>query len=305
MGLLERAVSGDYLPKLHHDNNNSPFREEMGLLKAAPSFLKWIVESWNIPQAVLLAYEEDTDSFIPVETVGFDVTTRRRLIIEKQRAIEWLKGETFFHLKDKSHYSTYFSSREVGLSNSLMGISCCKNKDPFALVLLLLDEGDYRTIRKENLSALENEEIIQKLYKALNPSESSGKSLPKIQERSDLQKKIMTEGEEHILLKLNISSLLKLALVEDPLKEHHDKRKEILFLFTSFFNERISLFLDEGENIYILHPQELFPGIKLMENQLYLGLKQLLGENVSSDHVQLNLLDTPLDRKALDHFLEI
>ncbi|MDC7224711.1 MAG: hypothetical protein PQJ60_13280 [Spirochaetales bacterium] len=304
MGLLDRAVSEEFLPSLPVNGENPPFPERMALLEGASCFLKWIISAWQTPQAVLLSYEKRSDSFVPVETADFDVTSRRKMIIERSTLADWLQGDLSFQLFDKSLYSPYFSSRERGLSHSLLGLACRREEELFALVLVLLKEDDRRILDRRDLAVLENRDIMNRLYKSLFPSESSEKKSTERLEGEELSRRILTEGENRVLLKLNITSLLEQGTPSDSLKEDHQKKEEVLSLFRAFFNERVTLLSDRKNNLYILQPRELFPGLKLMESQLYLGFKELLGEGITPDSIRLNQLESLQDRKSLSSFLE-
>ena len=301
MGLLDRVISEESFPALLN-GGVKPFDDKMGVLEGAPRFLSWICGTWNVSRAALLSIDKRTDSFIPSEMTGFDVTTKRRLMIEASTVRSWLGDRIFVQLNDSSLYSPYFSTRETGRSSSLIGIACWKDSLCFALVVILLEEDDKRILTEDSLPVLQDNEAMGRLFKSLFPAESTERESLKKLDGETLKKRILTEGENRILLKIALPSLIEMTVNADPLKDSHDCRGELLALFSSFFNERVKLFLDEEDNLFILQPSDLFPGPGLMENQLRLGLEQLIG-GVMSEPIAMKLLETPTDKKELERFL--
>ena len=304
MGLLDRVVSAASLPSLHSDKEGGPFREEMGVLEGAPLFLSWVIENWQTEKAALLIYNENTDSFLPVETKGFDVTSKRRMIFERKVILSWLKGSRSFELTDSLLYQDYFSSRETGRSGSLIGLSCQLDQNIFALVIVLLDEDDTRKLNGENLTVLDDRPVMEQLKKALFPDESGKKKKEDRLGQEDLLRRILTEGEGKVLTKLSLDRLIEKAAYLDPLKDRHDCREEVISLFSSFFNERVTLLRDESSQLFILQPAELFPGSALLKKQLLLGLGQLLGSELEEEDLPMELLENPSEeKKVLERFL--
>ncbi|MDC7221740.1 MAG: hypothetical protein PQJ59_17540 [Spirochaetales bacterium] len=304
MGLLDRAVSGESFPDLPLSDDATPFNNPMGVLEGAPHFLKGIIESWDVSQAALMSFDEELDSFIPRETIGFDVTTKRKLIIEQNTLSHWLQGNSIFQINESDSYAPYFSAREAGLSRALLGLACRREESIFALVLILLSEEDKRNMTRNSLSLLENDGIMEKLYRSLNPGKNETREETRLYERKELGQKILTEGEEKVLIKMNLTRLLELSAQTAPLKEEHDRKSELLSLFSSFFNERVQIFLDGQDNIYLLQPVRLFPGKELLHNQLFLAFQQLMGQKVSSHDILFDILESPSDQKSLDQFLD-
>ena len=304
MGLLDRVVSGETLPALHTEETEHPFREDMGVLEGAPRFLNWVIRTWHTEKAALLVLDRGSETFIPAEITGFDVTTKRRLILDKSVVEDWLQGQNAFELNDPALFHSFFSAREAGRAGKLIGLGCRLDEELFALILILLDEDDQRSMKLTEIPMLEERETMAKLHKSLFPDESGKDGNIDILDSADLMRRFLTDGDGKVIIKLFLPPLISFASSLDALKDEHDCRGEILSLFPSFFNERVSLFLDHAMNLYIMQPDKLFPGTGLMKNQLLLGLGQLLGEKPEEVHLPMAVLENPAtDRKGLEEFL--
>ncbi len=301
MGLLDRAVLSETLQPLSVDGLTG---RDTGLLERPTLLLNGMGRTWGLDRGALLSLDRKTNTLVPLEITGFDTTTRRRLILERERAVEWLGGKRFFLLRDSGLYGSYFSAREMGLSSSLLGISFQSEESGlFALVLFLLDEDDRRGAPSPDFPFSVEGEIETWLYKALFPSEKADRDRITLLEEEELHRTLLTEGEDSVLLRIPLTPLLEYVTSRESLKESFDSRNEILGLFASFFNERVQLYIDRRDSLFILQPRELFPGVRLMENQIRLSLEQLVGAGIGEDLISLSVLPNPGIKRDLEQFL--
>jgi hypothetical protein len=302
MGLLDRASLRDSFAPPSPEAIRENLRDDIGLLEKPPRFLKFLAETWDLGRAALLS--ADGHAYAPTDIFGFDATTKRRLVIEKEVVSLWLGGEDFFQLTDLSPCAPFFSVRELGLSSSLVGIALReKGEVPFALFLFLTEEDDRRQLTAEAISSVLDKDVTDTLRHALSPTKRADESRILSLDEDELLKMILTEGENQALLKISLTQLYDFFKTRDPLKEMFDIRNEIQGLFSSFFNERVQLFLTPGDSLFILQPRELFPGVRLMQNQILLSLEQLLGDGVEDRLIPLNMLPNPEVKEDLENFL--
>ena len=302
MGLLDRASLNDSFISPAPEAIGEFQREDIGLLEKPSRLLQFLGDTWNLVRGALLS--ADGHTFVPADIIGFDTTTKRRLVIEKDVISQWLGGDSFFQLTDLSPCSPYFSARELGLSSSLVGIALCENgESPFALFLFLTEEDDKRRMTSETISSVMDVQVTDMLRRSLFPAKRVEENRIQFLVEEELLKTIITEGENQALLKISLTHLYDFFKTRDPLKEMFDIRREIQGLFSSFFNERVQLFLNPDDTLFILQPRELFPGVRLMQNQILLSLEQLLGDGVEDSLIPLRVLPNPGVKEDLENFL--
>lgn len=302
MGLLDRAKGGELFSPLTSQVINKALNTKTGILEMVPLFFSTLLSHWGIEKAILLTHNFDSQSYGVAQVSGMDVTTRRRLIVEESVLGSWGIESSPIAIKDEKLFRPYFSLRESTQIERLIVIPLKTEQLPFALLLIPIDDEESRILTGESVPFAFEADFLARLFKSLNPSPLLNNSL-KAQTTEEIKKGIVTEDDDRIILKLSLPFIVKTIETIDKNKDTHEIQVELLSLFSSFFNERVILYLDERKNLFISQPEDLFPGEELVTHQIFLSLQQLFGNTFTRDAIVISLLKNANDSHALESFL--
>jgi hypothetical protein len=299
MGLLDKVDSQKILTPITIDLVNRHLQQGTGLLERIPLFFSFLIDFWHLKKGVFLSLKNSVYS--PVETIGFDTTSARKIRAPSSLLDSWNLKKEGIVLEDNSLFEDLFSLRESSLIHQLLVIPLYYEAQiPFALILLVLEEEDNRIFTEKSFPINSDTNLMEKLNRSLNPfsDDNITKLIPTADD--EIRKEIATEGEYRIIMEISLSSLLEKIGEIHNLRDPFELKNELLSLFSSFFNERVNLFLSESGRVIISYPEELFPGEKLLIRQIMNSLNQLYGSCITENFLSVKFRNLSENNKVTD-----
>ena len=296
MGLLDKASttqgSNNTPGEKGCDGNNSlgeydslilRIKEQKTSLDYGTQIYRIISQYLSIKKGILFYKADDHENYTCLCSNGYDITTNNRLRIDSgffdEREIRnnlslrkpFKLGASLPYLKN------FFSTREFGMIEEMYLIPVFENTVLISIIIIT-EWNDYEPENWVDLFQIISNEIAKPLRKsrmALVDKESEYEQSAKIDHEILLKERLSSVKDKLILIKLNLSSLLKNLLEDGNGLSALNIKKEVISVFRTMSGSDVEIIELQGNNILMIQKKERIPDKDLYLYQLSASLPLL------------------------------